>query len=253
MNNLRENRIRGPVVIGGVGGSGTRVAAEILKESGYYLGPLNPSNDNILFAKVFGRPEWFKKNNQTNKQEIYRQLNRFQEKMMKSLVDYQSEYIGWGWKNPVTHLYIEYLAKHFQNLKYILVIRNGLEMVYSHNQNQLQKWGSLFGMEEKRNAGPRASLHYWYSANKRAIRLGTDLFGHNFFVLNFNQLCLNPKTEIDGLINFLELDPKKMNLDLLTKIVTPPASLKRYKKHDLSIFKEEDLELVRKLGFEIGC
>ena len=45
-----------PVVVGGVGGSGTRVVASILMELRYYLGDLRiPSNDNRWFADLFFR------------------------------------------------------------------------------------------------------------------------------------------------------------------------------------------------------
>ena len=50
----------GPVAIGGVGGSGTRVVAEVLKCLGFYLGSLlNSSLDNLWFTLLFKRPDWF--------------------------------------------------------------------------------------------------------------------------------------------------------------------------------------------------
>ena len=53
----------GPVVIGGVGGSGTRVVAEILLHFGFFMGKdLNPAKDNLSYTLLFKRPEWFKKN-----------------------------------------------------------------------------------------------------------------------------------------------------------------------------------------------
>jgi len=53
----------GPVVIGGIGGSGTRVVAEILALFGFYLGSdLNSASDNLTYTLLFKRPEWFKKN-----------------------------------------------------------------------------------------------------------------------------------------------------------------------------------------------
>jgi len=45
-----------PVAIGGVGGSGTRLIAQCLKELGYFIGSdLNESNDNLLFTALFKR------------------------------------------------------------------------------------------------------------------------------------------------------------------------------------------------------
>ena len=47
------------LAVGGVGGSGTRVVAEILKECGYFIGgSLNPASDNLWFSYLLRRPDW---------------------------------------------------------------------------------------------------------------------------------------------------------------------------------------------------
>lgn len=52
-----------PVIVGGTGGSGTRVVAQILMELGYYMGadfngrPL----DNLWFTLLFKRPKWYRR------------------------------------------------------------------------------------------------------------------------------------------------------------------------------------------------
>src|ERR1700675_795212 len=49
-----------PLVIGGIGGSGTRVAAQLLIELGFYLGDdLNPALDNLTSTFLFKRPRWY--------------------------------------------------------------------------------------------------------------------------------------------------------------------------------------------------
>lgn len=48
-----------PVIIGGVGGSGTRVVAQILSEAGVFMGvPRNRSEDNLWFQLLLKRPDW---------------------------------------------------------------------------------------------------------------------------------------------------------------------------------------------------
>lgn len=48
-----------PLVIGGLGGSGTRLVAEIAQELGYFLGrDLNHARDNLWFTLLFKRPRW---------------------------------------------------------------------------------------------------------------------------------------------------------------------------------------------------
>ncbi|MBD3341571.1 MAG: hypothetical protein GF353_20875, partial [Candidatus Lokiarchaeota archaeon] len=50
-----------PVIIGGFGGSGTRVVAEILKICNFMASPdLNNSNDDLLFTYLFKFPQKYK-------------------------------------------------------------------------------------------------------------------------------------------------------------------------------------------------
>ena len=57
-NRLSELIIKPPVAIGGVGGSGTRLIAQILHEAGFYLGDdLSYAIDNLWFTLLFRRLE----------------------------------------------------------------------------------------------------------------------------------------------------------------------------------------------------
>ena len=61
--------LHGPIVIGGVGGSGTRVLAEIVALFGTYLGAdLNKASDNLTYTLLFRRPRWFYRNRQDRRQ-----------------------------------------------------------------------------------------------------------------------------------------------------------------------------------------
>jgi hypothetical protein len=49
-----------PLVVAGIGGSGTRVAAQLLIELGFYLGDdLNSALDNLTSTFLFKRPRWY--------------------------------------------------------------------------------------------------------------------------------------------------------------------------------------------------
>jgi hypothetical protein len=61
----------GPVIIGGVGGSGTRVVAEIVALYGFFMGKdLNNASDNLSYTLLFKRPAWFRKYYPMNKRFI---------------------------------------------------------------------------------------------------------------------------------------------------------------------------------------
>lgn len=288
----------GPIAIGGVGGSGTRVVAEILIQLGFYLGKeLNPASDNLWFTLLFKRPHWFLRNSRKKESQIFKGFHIFEKAMTIGLKPNYNEmcfiiratlemiakahnysrsvqrlkpikgantlicskktdtfrYIGWGWKEPNTHIYIEYLNKYFQNFKYIHLIRHGIDMAYSNNQSQLFNWGTMFGIapHDATIPLPRRSLKYWNEANKRAITLGQKLLKERFLVINFDKLCMNPGREIKLLLDFLGLDVKCVNMDELERLPRFPESAGRYKNYDLSIFDKDEIEAVRELGFVV--
>ena len=71
--------LKSNLFIGALGGSGTRVIAQIVNQLGYYIGDdLNKPNDNLVFTRLFKNPEWYKT---TDQKEIYSRLEIFDEYM----------------------------------------------------------------------------------------------------------------------------------------------------------------------------
>jgi hypothetical protein len=289
--------MKGPLAVGGVGGSGTRVIAEILIRLGFYMGSdLNSANDNLSFTLLLKRPKWFIKTSVENKSEIFKALSIFEKAMtgcltpkikefnfiLRSTIEMAikghdhlhtgrgtwaierainilkfknidiSSYIGWGWKEPNTHIFVDYLINYFSHMRYIHVVRNGLDMAYSSNHGQLFNWGRIFGLTLNAVTPlPKLSLQYWIKANERAINLAKELLKERFLLINFDRLCLSPEREIISLIDFLEIDTKDVQMDDLARIPKIPSSMGRYEKHDISIFTDQEISAVEKLGFEV--
>lgn len=287
-----------PIVVGGVGGSGTRVIAQILREAGFFIGnDLNEAKDNLLFTLLFKRPKWFIKNLNKNRSEVFKGLSIF-EKSMTGTLDIQHDelkfimnavvgmafrgnnylganrglwpiwrflkmlrskhidstaYVGWGWKEPNSHIYIEYLSKYFPKMKFILTIRHGIDMAYSKNQQQFYNWCGYFGIEipETDNLLPKAALNYWIKANHRAIALGRDLLGKRFLVINFDEMCYLPRENVEKLIRFLGFDVESVDISRLCNLIKKPQSIGRYKTHDLGIFEKREISEVENLGFKV--
>ncbi len=270
------------IAIGALGGSGTRAVAQLLIDAGIFMGnPLNFANDNTFFTACFMNPSW---QAMASAGDIAQRISIF-EKYMRSRsiskaeldklerLPYSTSYqyppdlfptlrnqaalkeplTTWGWKEPNTHIYLEQLANYFPKLKYIHVLRHGLDMAFARNKKQLFNWGHLFGIEAKEDESAeeisRKQLDYWIHSTNKVMETGNQLLGDRFYVLRYEDVCLNPEREIPVLLNFLGLDPK-MAAGLKDVFKLSDGS-GRYKKHDLAIFSPEQLTEVEMLGFEI--
>ncbi len=256
-----------PVIVGGVGGSGTRVVTEVMKRAGYFMGDdLNLSNDNMQLAGYFPKFRRLIQNNETLFEKISRTplkmirgrenfkqtfihnaLSKFENNMYSDWAHLSRQNTLWGWKIPANFVILDILADHFKGIIYIHTIRHGLDMSYSNNQNQLYNWGNYYGVPFQTLPLPKAALNYWIGANKKAIKQARELLNNRFLLLNFDQLCLNPEREIQKLIEFLECTDA--NIHNLSDIIKIPKTMGRYKDKDLSIFSKDELEEVEKLGF----
>lgn len=274
-----------PVAIGGIGGSGTRVVAGILQNLGYYLGDdLNDSLDNLLFTLLFKRrslwpPESHRAdidrlaamflNLMTDRQEMgeaeiallktcvaeatEEHPQPWREQRFEAILRLQKmprrNVARWGWKEPNTHIVLRELNARIPGLKYIHVMRHGVDMALSANQNQLKLWGpSLLGREVV--VGPGDSLRYWCATHKRLQVIEQEMDA-NLLLLNFDKFCEDPAGGLQVLASFLGIELDKMIKDQLATKIQVPESLGRYQKADRALYKEEDLEFVREMGFVI--
>lgn len=271
-----------PVVIGGAGGSGTRLIAECLRQLDFYIGSdLNKANDNLWFTLLFKRIETLSATTE--------EINSLIEILFKGMtgstrftqvqIDLVNELASldrkqhptnwlkaraesllserpvcgtndrWGWKAPNNHIIINHLIESFPNMKYIHVARNGLDMAYSKNQNQLELWGKHFlGLDV--TLSPYYSLKYWCIIHRRILDYGATI-GSNFLFLNYDDFCLNPEKGVNRLVEFLELDHKNLKISNLVNLVNAPASIGRFKQHDIRMLDKCDIDFVKKLGFTV--
>lgn len=280
-----------PVAIGGLGGSGTRLIAQTVDQLGLHIGDhLNRQSDNLFFTLLFKRPSWFE--TFPDDDEIQHAIEIFAAAMTTGLKDALStpdkklikqlgatirrsrssigvepatakrliaspkpdlaNRIGWGWKEPNTHIFIPQIAMHFPGMKYIHVIRHGLDMALSRNQQQARNWGRHICGHDF-NAGemsPRLCLDYWITANRRAISLARDRFGENFLLVNYDQFCADPEAGVPALAEFLGVDiGSEQKTDLLSLI--RPTSIGRHEALARGVFSEDQINAVRELGFQV--
>lgn len=272
-----------PVVIGGVGGSGTRLIARCLMELHWSMGrDLNRSLDNMWFTLLLKKPEILTCSDEefgrltrlmvaaTNSPgrvahacitllNYFRLLDR--PNVLKDCLQQAAPRLvapgpaipgddRWGWKEPNSHVILDRLMSCFPSMKYIHVMRNGLDMAHSRNQQQLQRWGDHY-LDESFDVSPRSSLKFWCAVHRRVIRHGTRL-GHRFLLLNYDQFCLRPREGVSRLSDFLGVEPDRSLMASLVRLVQPPDSIGRFREYDTDIFDAQDVAYVRELGFDVS-
>ena len=277
---------RSPVAIGGIGGSGTRVIAGIFLELGYYLGgDLNESLDNEWFALLFKRSGlWpveahradiavlsglFEKVmlaggtltveeeriladcvSGVTKEYPLNWCRERRESIRRALVPGARVSGAWGWKEPNTHILLPELMRTMPGLRYIHVMRHGLDMSLSTNQNQLRLWGGDVLGREVTPGDPADSLSYWCAVHERFLAL-REKEGDRLLLLDFDSFCVNPERGLREIAAFLEISLSSEEIRCLGKNVRVPASSGRYRAADLSVYHRTDLAFVRELGYRI--
>ncbi len=265
----RDNseRSNSPVVVGGLGGSGTRVIAQIMFELDYYLGSyLNSQLDNLWFTFLMRRPASMRS---FNSGEIHKSIKLFDsvmksywgksfkartqlyglaaEFMLNNYVKrsrykfplnaarsiahhhYHSEHQLWGWKEPNSHLFIDALHQYYPSMKFILVLRHPLDMMYGHNYNQLYHWHFLFGLPKPNKKNEKElMLNFYDAAYSRSISLGKNLLKENFMVIKIEELCASQEV-LHHLIHFLVSDIDEEQIRSLKTIPTAQSTFGRYK------------------------
>lgn len=269
-----------PVVIGGVGGSGTRLVAQCLKEVGFFIGSdLNSANDNLWFTLLFKRIEIlnsseyefnelvdiFFKGMTGSGQFTEAQINLINKLASLDRDQHPAKWLReraksflserhiiepndrWGWKEPNTHIVIDRLKKAIPNMKYIHVMRNGLDMAHSTNQNQFKLWGEHFiGLNY--DVSPYYTLKYWCIVHQRILKI-CDSMGKDFFLLNYDNFTLYSEKGIKELLQFLELNVTETQINKLTSLIKVPESIGRFRQHGIKIFDESDVAFAKHLGF----
>jgi hypothetical protein len=268
------------IAIGGVGGSGTRVIAHSLRCMGFFLGnDLNGALDNLSFTLLFKRRDAL----EASDAEFAKLFGIFSEALHNRPVDechrdllrslcsererlttdfllqrvdnvyrtgqFPENPVLVAWKEPNTHVVLDRLLKCAPSLRYIHVMRNGLDMAFSENQTQARLWGKIL-TGAPYESGPAYALRYWRAANERTLITGRRM-GENFCAVNFDAFCADPVRRIDSLAEFAGVKLDSAAAAAIAADVKMPTTIGRFRRHDMSAFTPADVDFVACCGFPI--
>ena len=234
-------RVPGPNIIGGTGGSGTRVVARIVRHAGMFIGTnLNVSEDALDFGDYSDR--WINifragplsQLPPTTRAEM---IDDLQATVDRHLTHLDAHARAWGWKEPRSIFLLPFLASQFSVLKFLHVVRDGRDMAYSANQNQLNKHGHvLLGDRHAGASQPVRSIALWSRLNLSTAEYGETVLRERYLRIRFEDLCHAPAPTILRIFEFFGLAG---DVDEIAGLeVKPPSSLGRWRTQASDTLRE---------------
>ena len=158
----------------------------------------------------------------------------------------------WGTKVLGSFYYLRYLNEIFRNVRYIHVMRHGLDMAFSNNHNQLLNWGKYLDVVPEGDPTPRYLLKYWARANTHALEGCEAHLPEHHLVVKFEDLCAHRHAQIKRIAEFLDVEADSPMIDSIAEKIVPQKSQGRYQRvANEGMFDDADLEILRKLGFSV--
>ena len=119
----------------------------------------------------------------------------------------------------------------FSGMKFLHVIRDGRDLAFSVNQNQLNKHGAmLLEPIESQWSKPLRSIALWSRINVLAADYGEEILRGQYLRIRFEDLCAEPVPAIQRIFGFFGL---RGDVEEITRLeVVSPESLGRWQNQD---------------------
>lgn len=226
-----------PVVGFGTGGSGTRAVAAILRDAGLYIGPkLNKANDARVLKPFLRRwPEaylersrWIEASLGDASSELPPPDPAMVEDFLAA-VELQREGIPrpdyrWAWKAPRTIYVLPLLHLTFPEARTIQLIRDGRDMAYSRNQNQLEAYGKLLVADMADAPDPVRSIALWSRVNLAALRYARRWMEGQHLVIRYESLCADPRGQTARLLAHVGVEATDDRLQAAAELIEISSS-----------------------------
>jgi hypothetical protein len=236
-----------PIVILGTGGSGTRALAILAGEAGYFMGTnLNRPRDSLDVGQFLGRwlnrylpkTNWIEEMWRGSDRSKFGRPRAMAAEFQAAIEDHRAAIehpdARWGWKAPRTILILPFVHEMFPSAKIVHLVRDGRDIAYSSNQNQLQKHGRrLLPESDKPVPRAHASIMFWAQVNLAAAHYGARFLGGNYLLVRYEDLCSDPGQAAIQLVDFLDCPvPRELMRSAGIEVVRPSSSLGRWRDRE---------------------
>jgi len=234
-----------PVVIGALGGSGTRVVARLARAAGVFMGSrLNWAEDPEPMMEFYDAwlRRYLERDGGFDPAQSIAAKKEFDARLEEHLAGLDDPAAPWGVKVPRSLLMLRFWQQRFPRFKFVHLIRSGLDMVYSDDRWQLHMFGDLILSDEERGYDEHLqAMVYWRRVNAAAADYGERELASRYSRIRFEDLCAQPARVCRELGRFLNTpDPARLVQSGFQEI-TPPPTLGRWQRQPA----EEVAELKR--------
>ncbi|MGI9020723.1 MAG: sulfotransferase family protein [Solirubrobacterales bacterium] len=260
---------RPPIVVFGIGGSGTRAVAEILTAAGVYIGPrLNKASDAHVIHRFLQRRAlsyleasgWLEPHARDPAAPPPQPADpATAEDPTCALAGHRegipSPNARWGWKHPRTAYVLPVVHELLPDAWMIQLVRDGRDMAYSQNQNQLAVYGDLLVGDMASEPEPVRSVSLWSRVNLAALHLSRRERPQRFLLVRYEDLCAEPAAQIERLFRHVEIDFGDDLVERAAKLVSPSPTAQRWREADpdeLRVVERAGAQGLREFGYADG-
>jgi hypothetical protein len=185
-----------PLVIGGTGGSGTRVFAAIARAAGRDMGEHVNSSDDALEMMDFA-DRWLERFHAARLAGA--PLPEAQAAAMSlefegAVGRHRTREGPWGWKQPRSIFFLPFLNETFPDLRFLHVVRDGRDVAFGRQAATVLENAAdeILGLGWRFRPRPVALIQVWTIANELAADYGETAMGAAYLRVRFEDLCLDP-------------------------------------------------------------
>lgn len=223
---LAAQRLPAPIIVGGTGGSGTRLLVQMLRELAVHMGThVNASEDAMYFVPVYDQCINAYLTGEMHTEDVDCKLMPALQQHCQDIPPHQR----WGWKNPRSIYLWPALSELLPHAHFLHVVRDGFAMSNSANQNQLKLHGHVVLDEGTLSLAPAdQSLQLWTTVNTAAADFGKQI-GARYLRVRYEDAVANPLSTLHQLAEFLQVLPPDS-----TQLQIQPVRSRTLTAHDFS-------------------
>lgn len=222
-----------PVLIGASGGSGTRAFSRILRHAGLYMGAVvDDQEDAKAFSPFYSRfGEQFLLHGGRFAPAVHPAADAaFDDSVRAHLATLPSPGTPWGAKNPRSLLLLPYWGARYPGLRFVHVVRSGLDMAYTETTNQLRRYGAAVLGDDSDALTPERKIALWQAVNLRAADYGESELAGRYLRVRLEDLVEDPAATVRELFAFAGAGPEA-DARAAADVVRRPPTLGRWREH----------------------